>query len=216
VLDPAFDGKRVLRVVPSADLSELDPTMGADLISRIYQQMVFDTPFALDSNLSPKPMMVDRETISPDGLVYTFTLRSGLRFHDGSAVTTAGVIATLQRWMRATSVGAQLQSRLAELAMVDNLTFTLSLKQPFGLVEFMLAGPRSPIPGIMREADETRPASQKMTDPIGSGPSAMSPHNASSALAPCSSATPTTSRTPNPPTASPALGSSKSIASNGQ
>ncbi|MEA2771605.1 MAG: peptide/nickel transport system substrate-binding protein [Acetobacteraceae bacterium] len=166
----AGDGKRVLRVVPSADLSELDPTMGANLISRIYQQMVFDTLFALDGNLLPKPMMVDRESISADGLIYTFTLRSGLKFHDGSAVTTRDVVASLQRWMGGTSVGAQLQSRLAGLAVVDDLTFTLSLKQPFGLVEFMLAGPRSPIAGIMREADATRPASQKMTEPIGSGP----------------------------------------------
>jgi peptide/nickel transport system substrate-binding protein len=166
----ATTDKRVLRVVPSADLSELDPTMGSNLISRIYEQMVFDTLFALDSNLSPQPMMVDRESVSTDGLVYTFTLRSGLKFHDGSAVTTRDVIASLQRWMGGTSVGGQLQSRVAGLAVVDDLTFTLSLKQPFGLVEFMLAGPGSPIAGIMREADANRPASKKITEPIGSGP----------------------------------------------
>uniref|UniRef100_UPI001EF8BBE6 ABC transporter substrate-binding protein n=1 Tax=Serratia marcescens TaxID=615 RepID=UPI001EF8BBE6 len=74
--------------VPSADVSELDPTRGANLISRIYAQMVFDTLFALDGNLAPKPMMVDRHVVSPDGLTYTFTLRSGLKFHDGSPVTT--------------------------------------------------------------------------------------------------------------------------------
>lgn len=166
----AATDKRVLRVVPSADLSELDPTRGSNLISRIYEQMVFDTLFALDSTLSPKPMMVDRESISDDGLVYTFTLRPGLKFHDGTAVTTRDVLASLQRWMGGTSVGGQLQSRVAGLAIVDDLTFTLSLKQPFGLVEFMLAGPGAPIAAIMREADATRPASQKITDPIGSGP----------------------------------------------
>ncbi|HEY0184070.1 MAG TPA: ABC transporter substrate-binding protein, partial [Rhodopila sp.] len=162
--------KRVLRVVPGADLSELDPTIGSNLISRIYQQMVFDTLFALDGNLSPKPMMVERESISPDGLVYTFTLRSGLRFHDGTPVTTRDVIASLQRWMGGTSVGGQLQSRVSGLAAVDALSFTLSLKQPFGLVEFLLAGPGSPIAAIMREADATRPASRRITEPIGSGP----------------------------------------------
>lgn len=166
----AATDKRVLRVVPSADLSELDPTKGSNLISRIYEQMVFDTLFALDGTLSPKPMMVDRESVSDDGLVYTFTLRSGLKFHDGTAVTTRDVLASLRRWMGGSSVGGQLQSRVAGLAVVDDLTFTLSLKQPFGLVEFMLAGPGSPIAAIMREADATRPASQKITDPIGSGP----------------------------------------------
>jgi peptide/nickel transport system substrate-binding protein len=161
---------RVLRVVPSADISELDPTMGANLISRVYSQMVFDTLFALDRNLSPKPMMVDHESVSADGLTYRFTLRSGLTFHDGSSVTTRDVVASLQRWMRSSSIGGQLGSRLAALSIVDNLTFTLSLKQQLGLVEFMLAGPGAPIAAIMREADANRDASQKMVEPIGSGP----------------------------------------------
>ena len=89
---------RILRVIPSADLAELDPTRGANLVARIYSQMVFDTLFALDSNLAPKPMMVDRETVSPDGLLYTFTLRPGLKFHDGRPVTTRDVVASLDRW----------------------------------------------------------------------------------------------------------------------
>ena len=40
---------KVLKVAPSADVQELDPTRGRNLISRIYSQMVFDTLFALGS-----------------------------------------------------------------------------------------------------------------------------------------------------------------------
>ncbi len=53
---------KVLRVIPSADPAELDPTKALNLIGRIYSQMVFDTLFALDSQLAPKPMMVESET----------------------------------------------------------------------------------------------------------------------------------------------------------
>jgi peptide/nickel transport system substrate-binding protein len=161
---------RVLKVAPSADVQELDPTRGRNLISRIYSQMVFDTLFALDHTLSPKPMMVDRETVSDDHLTYTFTLRGGLKFHDGSPVTTRDVIASLNRWMDGTSVGAPLKSRLASLTAADDLTFTLVLKEPFGLVEFMLAGAGAPIPAILREKDADRPENQEITEPIGSGP----------------------------------------------
>ena len=84
---PAVPKPTVLKVAPSADVQELDPTRGRNLISRIYSQMVFDTLFALDHTLSPKPMMVDKETVSDDRLTYTFTLRPGLKFHDGSPVT---------------------------------------------------------------------------------------------------------------------------------
>lgn len=166
----AQDARRILRVVPSADVSELDPTRGANLISRIYAQMVFDTLFALDGNLAPKPMMVEKHVVSPDGLTYTFTLRSGLKFHDGSPVTTRDVVASLERWMTGTSIGEQLKLRVASMAVVDDLTFTLGLNQKFGLVEFMLAGPGAPIAAIMRETDARRPASVPLLNPIGSGP----------------------------------------------
>ena len=167
---PAQEASRVLRVVPSADLSELDPTRGANLISRVYSQMVFDTLFALDSTLAPRPMMVQDETVSADGLTYTFTLRPGLRFHDGSPVTTRDVVASLERWMNGTSIGGQLKLRVASMDAVDDRTFRMLLREKFGLVEFMLAGPGAPIAAIMREADARRPETVAMTEPIGSGP----------------------------------------------
>ena len=160
----------VLEVVPSADAAELDPTRAANQIGRIYSQMVFDTLFALDQSLSPKPMMVDKEAISPDRLTYTFSLRQGLRFHDGSEVTTRDVTASLQHWMDGSATGGELKARLAVMGVVDPSTFTLTLKQPFGLLEFLLAGPGAPIAAIMREADATRGPSVPMTKPIGSGP----------------------------------------------
>jgi peptide/nickel transport system substrate-binding protein len=166
----AQSAPKVLRVVPSADPAELDPTKGLNLISRIFAQMVFDTLFALDSHLVPRPLMVDHEEVSGDGLTYTFTLRQGLKFHDGSPITSRDVVASLERWMNGISIGAQLKARTASLSVVDEHTFTLVLNHRFGLVEFMLAGPGAPIAGIMREADAKRPMDAPMTAPIGSGP----------------------------------------------
>jgi peptide/nickel transport system substrate-binding protein len=166
----AQSSAKVLKVVPSADVAELDPTRAANQIGRIYSQMVFDTLYALDQNLSPKPMMVDKESISQDGLTYTFTLRTGLKFQDGSPVTTRDVAASLTHWMNDSSTGGQLRSRLAAMTIVDPLTFTLQLKQRFGLLEFLLAGAGAPIAGIMREADANRAPSVPLTNPIGSGP----------------------------------------------
>ena len=161
---------KVLKVVPSADVAELDPTRAANQIGRIYSQMVFDTLFALDHTLSPKPMMVESEDVSPDGLTYRFTLRPGLKFHDGGAVTTKDVVASLERWMGGTSVGSQLKARLAGMSIVDDRTFVMNMNQRFGLVEFVLAGAGAPMAAIMREADARRPEGQPLTNPIGSGP----------------------------------------------
>ncbi len=162
--------QKVLHVVPSADVAELDPTRAANQIGRIYSQMVFDTLFALDHTLSPKPMMVDKEDVSADGLTYTFTIRPGLKFTDGSAVTTKDIIASIERFEDGPSVGAQLKARTASMQIVDDRTFKLVLNAPFGLVEFALGGGGAPIAGIMRYADATRPNNVPLTNPVGSGP----------------------------------------------
>src|ERR1700749_3507648 len=161
---------QVLKVVPSADVAELDPTRASNQIGRIYAPMVFDTLFALDHTLAPKPMMVEQETISQDRLTYTFTLRSGLKFHDGSPVTTRDVTASITHWMNGSATGGERKSRLDLMTVQDPLTFTLKLKEQFGLLEFLLAGAGAPIAGIMREADANRPDSQPLTNPVGSGP----------------------------------------------
>jgi peptide/nickel transport system substrate-binding protein len=166
----AQDAHRVLRVVPSADPAVLDPTRGMNLIARTFAQAVFETLFALDSHLVPRPMMVEREDVSPDGLNYTFTLRRGLTFHDGSPVTAHDVVASLERWMNGGSIGAQFRSLTVSLGTVDDRTVRLVLNKPSGLVEFMLAGPGTPIAGIMREVDAERDSAIPVTEPIGSGP----------------------------------------------
>ena len=67
---------KVLRVVPSADLTQLDPTFASIVITRIYGLMVYETLFAWDSKMQPKPQMVKEWSTAPDGLTWRFTLRS--------------------------------------------------------------------------------------------------------------------------------------------
>ena len=99
---------KVLRVVPHADLTLLDPVFAAILITREYGLMVYEELFAWDTKLQPKPQMVESWSASPDGLTWRFTLRESLKFHDGQAVTTADVIPSLRRWMGRDLVGAKL------------------------------------------------------------------------------------------------------------
>src|ERR687883_424779 len=91
--------EKVLRVVPHADLKILDPYTTTATITLMHGQMIYDQLFAWNSKLEPKPQMVDHHEISPDKLVYTFTLRPGLKFHDGQPVTTPHVTASLKRRM---------------------------------------------------------------------------------------------------------------------
>ncbi|MCO6416289.1 ABC transporter substrate-binding protein, partial [Siccirubricoccus sp. KC 17139] len=73
---PAFAqpaGARVLKYVPQADLTVLDPVFTTAYITRHHSLMIYDQLFGLDGNLRPQPQMV--EAWEEDGLTWRFRLR---------------------------------------------------------------------------------------------------------------------------------------------
>ena len=160
---------KTLRAVMHSDLKILDPIWTTAFIVRNHGYMVYDTLFALDSNLKIQPQMVDTWKMSDDKLTWTFTLRDGLEFHDGQPVTSDDVIASLKRWAARDSLGQILWAKVAEAKAVDPKTFQLVLKAPTGIVLQALAKP-SGNPFIMpKRVAETDPSKQ-IDDYTGSGP----------------------------------------------
>src|SRR5258708_39829716 len=87
-----------LKAALHSDLKIIDPIWTTALISTHHGYLVYDTLFALNEQLTVKPQMVDKYTLSDDKTIWTFTLRDGLAFHDGAPVTSEDVIASLKRW----------------------------------------------------------------------------------------------------------------------
>ncbi|WP_144186600.1 ABC transporter substrate-binding protein [Elioraea rosea] len=160
----------VLRVVPHADLRTLDPVAVSVVITRMHGLMIYETLFAWDQSLTPQPQMVDTWSVSDDQLTWRFTLRDGLAFHDGKPVTTRDVAASLRRWMSRDTVGSRLGDALASLDIVDDKTFTMVLKRPFGLMTYALGSAVGQIPAIMREEDARTDAGTPISTTVGSGP----------------------------------------------
>ena len=102
--------EKVLRAVMHADVRVIDPIWTTQTIASIHGMLIYDTLFGNDANLKPQPQMVGKYEVSPDRLTYTFTLRDGLKFHDGSPVTTKDVMASLKRWGSKDGVGIRLFS----------------------------------------------------------------------------------------------------------
>src|SRR5438067_8683131 len=162
--------EKVLRVVPHADLKIVDPYSTTATITLMHGQMIYDQLFGWNSKLEPKPQMVDHYEISPDKLVYTFTLRPGLKFHDGQPVTTRDVIASLKRWMVRDVLGQAMTPFVEEFKAVDDHTFVLRLKEPFAFVETAFAISAGTAPVILREKDALTDPFKNITETIGSGP----------------------------------------------
>ena len=163
----------VLRVGFEYDLSIIDPVFTTAHSARNHGYMVYDTLFGVDNQLNPLPQMVSNWEVSSDSLTYTFNLRDGLKFHDGSAVTSDDVIASMLRWSKVDSLGKMLFDHVDVAVSVDEDTFELRLKEPFGSVIDALAKPDSNVLFIMPERVASTPHDEQIEDPIGSGPFIM-------------------------------------------
>ena len=168
-LAPA-SAESVLRVIPHADLKNLDPIWTTAYISRNHGYLIYDTLFAMDENFKPQPQMVSTWETSDDGKEWTFTLRDGLTFHDGAPVTSADVIASLKRWGAKDGMGQQLMGVMADMVAVDDKTFKFMLSEPYGLVLESIGKISSNVPFIMpKRMAETDP-NEQVSEHIGSGP----------------------------------------------
>jgi peptide/nickel transport system substrate-binding protein len=159
-----------LRFVPHADLKVLDPIWTTGYITRNHGYMIFDTLFAMDAHLRVQPQMVDRYTASPNRMKWTFTLRDGLKFHDGQPVTAEDCVVSLKRWGARDPLGRLLMSSTGRLAAMDRKTFALDLEQPFGLVLEALGKPSSNVPFIMPARLASTDPNEQVKEMVGSGP----------------------------------------------
>jgi peptide/nickel transport system substrate-binding protein len=174
VTTPAWaDDNTVLRFVPHADLTIIDPYFSGVYITRNYGYMVYDTLFALDHEYKLHPQMVESWTKSDDGLVWEFTLRDGLQFHDGQKVRAADAAASLKRWGRRNdSYGQALLDAASAIEAIDDKRFRVALKHPFPVID-ALGTLTSPSPFIMPERLAQTDAFTQTKDPTGSGPFKM-------------------------------------------
>jgi peptide/nickel transport system substrate-binding protein len=162
---------RPLRLVLNVSLQTLDPIAGPSFVTRNFAYMVFDTLIAMDSKGQFRPQMLEGWKISEDGMIYTFTLRPGLKFSDGAAVTSDDCIASIKRWGGRDALGRRLMGATKEMRRVDDKTFVLELARPFGLVLDALGKPSVQVPFIMpaRIASVTPPTTP-VKEIVGSGP----------------------------------------------
>jgi peptide/nickel transport system substrate-binding protein len=166
----AQTGRKVLRVVPQAEPQSFDPVFTQVNNVSMHGAMIYDQLFGWDDKMNVQPQMVDDWRLSDDRLLYTFTLRRGLKFHDGSDVTTRDVIASLRRMFVRDGQNQLLANLIDSYQRIDDRTFSIRLKAPFAFTEFLLGGSNGVVGAIMREKDAMTDPFAPVKDRIGSGP----------------------------------------------
>jgi oligopeptide transport system substrate-binding protein len=87
---------RELRL-PGGEPVTLDPHLTTDAVSGAYIVEIYSGLVTMNAELEIVPDLAESIEISPDGLVYIFSLREDAKFHDGRGVTAEDVVWSIQR-----------------------------------------------------------------------------------------------------------------------
>lgn len=150
----------------SIEPTGLDPTVAAPVaIGQVTWQNVYQGLVRLDHDGAVQPQLAQSWTVSPDGLVYTFALRTGVRFHDGEPFDAASAKFTLDRARGPASTNPQKQffAVIDAVEAPDPSTLVLRLKRRSADLLYWLGWPAS-VMLAPKSADADR------TDPVGTGP----------------------------------------------
>ena len=162
--------QQVLTFIPLADLAILDPIWTAARPTRNHGYLVFDTLYGIDAHFVARPQMVEGHTVENDRMVWTLTLREGLRFHDGEPVRGVDVVASIRRIAARDGFAQALMAATDELSAPSDRVVQFRLKKPFPHLADALAGGTANMPAIMPERLAKTDPFARVTEMVGSGP----------------------------------------------
>lgn len=130
-----------LRMALHAEPQSIDPYQAqgvheAAVMRNIYDPVLIANPH--DYTYDNDPQVLEEWGPSDDGLAWTFKLRDGVQFHDGSAATAEDLKFTFEENIRQGTRAAELLSLVDEIRVVDDLTVEFSLRAPDRMIELAL------------------------------------------------------------------------------
>ena len=161
---------RVLRFVPHANLTLLDPIFTTATVTVNHGWAIYDALFGIDSQFQPKPQMADGYTVSDDGRTYLIKLREGLKFHNGEPVRAQDCAPSLRRWAARETIGQSVGRFVDEWGVQDDRTIRIRLKRPLASFIPLLARGGSTVAFVMPEHIANTDPFKQITETIGSGP----------------------------------------------
>lgn len=158
--------KTDLVIAVDADVDTLHPTdfsttVELNILNQVYDTLMYMNP---DGTHDPEPRVAESYEISEDGLDYTFHIRDGITFHDGTPVTVDDVVFSIELYKASEYQGSQI-SMLSSVEATDDHTVVCHLDAPYApFLEGILS------PNICSKAYYEADPDSFVTNPIGCGP----------------------------------------------
>ncbi len=130
---PASTPGGKLAIGLSSDPATMDPHFSTSVVDRQVYQAIFDKLVDIDERLTIVPQLAARWEITDEGKTYTFTLREGVQFHDGTPFNAEAVKVNLERMLRRENASPR-RGEIEQVTRVeapDARTVVLALSQPF-------------------------------------------------------------------------------------
>jgi peptide/nickel transport system substrate-binding protein len=176
---PATKASDVVHLAFNADMQVPDPDIfyeieGNAVTTSVYEGLVRYKPNSTDI----EPALAESFTPSPDGLTYTFKLRQGVKFHDGTAMDSAAIKGSFERRTAVNSAPAYMLADVASYETPDTATFIVHMKQPVSsFLDYLAApyGPKGVSPKVLADHAGTDHAQAWLkTHDAGTGPFTIS------------------------------------------
>lgn len=164
--DSAPEEKAEINIAIASEPATLHPFDHSAVVCGYMNQMTYNKLFTTDvMTLEPVPELVESYTCSDDGLTWDFTLRKGVRFHDGSEMTAADAVASLE-YASTFAYCTRYTTFWSTLEQTGDYTFRLTTEKPYSLALYDLT---SNAACVLPKAliDEGHDFS---AEPVGTGP----------------------------------------------
>ncbi len=160
----------VLKIAIDSDPTTLDVHSTRATLSVFVGGNMYEGLYAFTKKGEIKPMLASAmPDVSGDKLTYTIPLRRDITFHNGKAMTSSDVAASLNRWGKVASYGKQLFAHVESVTATDEYTVVIRLKEQWGTLmsslAMLLGGPV-----IFPEEICTKYPAKPSSEYIGTGP----------------------------------------------
>ena len=129
---PAAD---TLRYATVGEPPSLDQQVVTSDLATTIAHHIFEGLYTFDASYEPRPLLASGEEVAKDGKSITVHLRKDVKFHDGQAMTSADVVASLKRWGEHGSRGKLLFSNVAEVSGIGRAQRQIDIQDTVRPVE---------------------------------------------------------------------------------
>lgn len=163
-------GGTLILAVP-ADPSTLNCGVESSQIVAIVTSSIYSGLIHIDEDSNPHPELARSWEVSPDGLVYTFQLRDGVKWHDGQPLTSADVKFSFENLVgKYNARGREAYRNIKAIETASPTTVKISLKKPYSpFLEILTAHDGCIMPKHIYEGTDVL-KNPRNFQPVGSGP----------------------------------------------